>query len=197
MRDRYYQEDTEKEMFTPRVPQLDRAILKDYIHRMKPGHFVTSATPPDRVPLVVSTLQQGAYKQFFGDVRDVYPLEVLKSAIKQTPPVWLIHGTGDTVVPVEGSYKFEALWKEKFPSERLLVHYDEGSDHGFDLAPGISLETHWVKKGLDFIAPYWPRCEPLVKREETQAQDIIDHIKTETTIETSDSGKKRRLDEAV
>lgn len=157
MRDPHYTRDHEKELFTPRVPQLDRNMLRKYIADMKKENIVTSAVPPDRVPIVVSFFQQGAYKDFFGDDSVLYPLEVLNDA-KELPPTWLIHGTADTVIPVEGTRKYEQKLRQQIPNAKLHVHYDEGSDHGFDNAASINLETKWVREGLNFIAPYWPQC---------------------------------------
>lgn len=159
LRNQYYTDNYEKQIFTPVAPQLDRAILAGYLADMKNDATITSATPPDRVPLVISALQQGAFARFFGNDSSLYPLEVL-DGISRLPPTWILHGTGDTVIPVDGTYKYEKKVREMFPNAKLHVHYDEGSDHGFDNAEGISMSTGWVEQGLGFISTYWPARQP-------------------------------------
>jgi acetyl esterase/lipase len=155
MRDPHYTGDYEKHIFTPAAPQLDRSILRSYLENMKKGETITSAVPPDRVTIVISALQQGSFGKMLGDDSALYPLEVLDNTAA-LPPIWILHGTGDTVIPVEGSYKFEKAVKEKLPETKLHLTYQPG-DHGFDNVESIGLETDWVKEGVDFIAKYWPQ----------------------------------------
>lgn len=154
MRDRYWTEDYEKQIFTPVAPQLPRNILQDYVDGLKGGEVLSSATPPDRVPLVISSLQQGRLGRFLGDDSSLYPIEVLDS-VNDLPPTWILHGTGDTVVPIAGTYKYEKALREKLPNTKLHVSYQPG-DHGFDNDPSVSLNTDWVKEGVAFIEQFWP-----------------------------------------
>lgn len=155
MRDRYWTEDYEKQIFTPVAPQLPKNILAEYVANLKGGEIVTSAVPPDRVPLVISSLQQGRFGEFFGQDSILYPIETLDQ-VAELPPIWLLHGTGDTVVPIEGSHKFEKTLQEKLPNARLHVSYQPG-DHGFDNDPTVSLQSEWIKEGVDFIEQSWPK----------------------------------------
>jgi acetyl esterase/lipase len=155
LRDRYWTDDYEKQIFTPVAPQLPKSILADYVSNLKGGEVVASAVPPDRVPLVISSLQQGRFSEFFGQDSSLYPIEVLDN-VTDLPPTWLLHGTGDTVVPVEGSYKYEKALKEKLPGAKLHVSYQPG-DHGFDNDPLVSLQSDWVKEGVQFIEKSWPK----------------------------------------
>jgi acetyl esterase/lipase len=155
MRDPHYTGDYEKHLFTPVAPQLPRSILRDYISNLKGREVVSSAVPPDRVPLVISSLQQGKFGEIFGEDSSLYPIEVLDS-VTDLPPTWILHGTGDTVIPVEGTYKYEKRLREKLPDAKLHVTYRPG-DHGFDNDPSVSLQTDWVKEGVEFIDSFWPR----------------------------------------
>jgi acetyl esterase/lipase len=154
MRDPHYTGDYEKQIFTPTAPQLDRSILREYLNNMTPGQTITSAVPPDRVPIVISSLQQGAFGKMLGNDSTLYPIEALDN-VDNLPPIWLLHGTGDTVIPVEGSYKFEKALKQKMPSAKLHTSYQPG-DHGFDNDDSITLSTPWVDAGVDFVSQYWP-----------------------------------------
>lgn len=155
MRDRYYTEAYEKQIFTPVAPPLPRSILQDYIANMQSSTVVSSAVPPDRVPLVISCLQQGQVAELLGRDSSLYPLEMLDKT-NNMPPTWILHGKGDTVVPVEGSYKYEKALKERLPHAKLHVSYQSG-DHGFDNDPSVSLATDWVQEGVKFIEQFWPK----------------------------------------
>ena len=155
MRDRYWTEDYEKQIFHPPAPQLPQNILRDYLTNLKGNEVVSSGVPPDRVPLVISVMQQGRYPDLMGEDSSLYPIEVLDT-VTDLPPTWLFHGTEDKVVPVEGSYKYEKRLREKLPSAKLHVSY-RPADHGFDNDPSVTLDTDWVKEGVQFVEQFWPK----------------------------------------
>ena len=99
--------------------------------------------------------QQGQFGELFGADSSLYPIELLES-VTDLPPTWLLHGTGDTVIPVEGTYKYEKRLREKLPDAKLHVSYQEG-DHGFDNDPSVSLDTNWIKEGVAFVEQFWPK----------------------------------------
>lgn len=74
-----------------------------------------------------------------------------RNVTDETPPVFLVHTTGDTVVPPENSLMFvEALRRHKVPVE---LHLYEGGRHGFGLGlkegpfgTWSSLATLWLEK---------------------------------------------------
>ncbi len=154
MRDPWYTADVEKQMMTPVVPQLDRSILATHLQKMKRGDTFTSAIPPDRFELAISALQQGVFGQWLGDNSVLYPIEAL-DGVEELPPVWLLHGKQDNVVPIEGSYRFEKAMRERLPEVDLLTTYVDG-DHGFDNREGIDIETDWIEEGVGFVEKYWP-----------------------------------------
>lgn len=52
------------------------------------------------------------------------------------PPTYIIHGTGDVLVPVEESYAFEKRLKEL--GVDVQSYYPEGEPHGFDQRINVS-----------------------------------------------------------
>ena len=154
MRAPWYTGDFEKQIFTPVAPQLDRSILEKYMTELRDESTVTSAVPPDRVPLVISALQQGKFGELLGDNSSLYPLELLDN-VTDLPTTWILHGTGDTVIPVEGTYNFEKKLKEKLPQAKAHFTYESG-DHGFDNAPDVSIGTPWIREGVEYIKQSWP-----------------------------------------
>jgi len=154
-RDRYYTEAYDKQISRPPTPQLDPSILRDYLANMEVGGTIVSAVPQERMALVGSFIQQGMYGKLFGEDSNLYPLEVLEK-VERLAPMWVLHGIGDTIIPVEGSYKFEQAVKQKFPEAKLHTTYRDG-DHGFDHEEAADLRTGWVKEGVSFIDKYWPK----------------------------------------
>ena len=155
MRNGHYTEDYEKTLFDPPAPQLDRSILRNYIENLKGDEVATSGIPPERVPLVVSAMQQGAFGKLFGGDSSLYPIEMLDQ-VNELPPTWILHGKEDNVVPVAGTQNYVDKLKEKLPDTKVHVSYRPGM-HGFDNHPAATLEDDWVKEGLEFIGPYWPK----------------------------------------
>ncbi|KAK5120213.1 hypothetical protein LTR85_006419 [Meristemomyces frigidus] len=153
-----FMEKYEKQLFTPPAPQLPVHILDDFLQNLKGNEVVTSATPPERLPLGLVILQQGRTAEFFGTDRSLYPLDMLDD-MTSMPPTWILHGKDDSAVPVQGTRNYAAELHRKLPEARLHLSLEEG-EHGFDNhgpnGEPASLETDWVKKGADFIERYWP-----------------------------------------
>lgn len=153
LRDRHYTEDYEKQLFD--MPQFDPAILRDYVAGLQGDEAVTSAAPPERGALFASMIQQGSFGKFFGDDRALYPIEVLDQ-ISEIPPTWLLHGKDDSVIPIQGTCRCVAALQKKHPEVKYHFSYRKG-DHGFDNAPGTTLEEEWIRDGVEFIGKYGPR----------------------------------------
>jgi len=69
-----------------------------------------------------------------------------------TPPAFIVHGSDDTVVPVENSIMFYlALQKSAVPAE---MHIYQNGPHGFALGKGRSAAgpvTHWTDRCIDWM----------------------------------------------
>ncbi|EME84087.1 uncharacterized protein MYCFIDRAFT_202888 [Pseudocercospora fijiensis CIRAD86] len=158
MRSPHFTQKYEKQLME--TPQIDPQILDEYVVKMKPGSIVTSRIPPEGSEFVAIMFQQGSFPKYFGTEKELHPLEMLETATS-FPPIWLIHGTKDSMVPVASTEKFAAALEKVLPDTPSYVTMQEGEEHGFDLhdaASGgpASLETDWVKSGLEFVDKYWP-----------------------------------------
>lgn len=71
----------------------------------------------------------------------------------------MIHGTGDTIVPPEGSIKLAYELREKHGSP-LHFTLRPGEEHLFDTE--IEADQDWVQNGLNFIGKYWPAGATLI-----------------------------------
>ncbi|KAK6435315.1 hypothetical protein LTR95_008497 [Oleoguttula sp. CCFEE 5521] len=157
MRDRWWTEDYEKNIFSA-GPNPPKHLLADHLASLKGDEVVTERIPPKDEWMGGSIIGEGLYPKFLGTATELYPLEVLTQRAKEgvrVPPTWVFHGTEDDVVPIEGTHKFVELWKESLPGKEgdLFVNYEPGG-HGFDAE--CTVETEWVKKGLEFTGQYWP-----------------------------------------
>lgn len=157
MRDRWYTEDYEKNLFSA-GPNPPKHLLQDYLDELTGDELVTSRIPPDGGMLSASIFGQGLYPKFLGEASELYPFDNLKARAEKgdrVPPVWVFHGKEDDVVPMQGTEAFVKLWRQVLPQreDELHVNYESGS-HGFDDA--ATVETPWVTEGLKFIKKYWP-----------------------------------------
>lgn len=163
LRDKHYTQKYQKNLFNSQAPQIPESVLNDFLANMEAGKVVTGATPPERLPLVLSIVQQGRM-EVFGDHSSLYPLEVLDGGnVKQLPPMWLLHGIQDSAVPVDGSYNFVEKLKQKdlYDESKLHLTYEDG-EHGLDNhmegtgEPASLTETSWIKDGVAFVDKFWP-----------------------------------------
>ena len=67
-----------------------------------------------------------------------------KQVTPQTPPTFLVHGSNDTMVPVQNSILFYlALQKAKVPAE---LHIYEKGQHGFGIKKDKGPVSNWTKQ---------------------------------------------------
>jgi hypothetical protein len=111
-----------------------------------------AATPPDRMDLAISVIQQGKFVEMIGDDTDLFPMERL-DLVKDIPPMFMIHGKDDSTVLYRSSEVFVEKMKRTHPHIKVLHNAVPGCEHRLDLK--ANLDTPWLKEGLDFITPFW------------------------------------------
>ena len=80
------------------------------------------------------------------------PLSPQKHVTRETPPVFMVHGTNDRVVPVKNSLLFyEACLKAGVPVE---MHILENGPHGFGMGANRNDDAikAWPQQALRFMA---------------------------------------------
>ncbi|KAL1619593.1 hypothetical protein SLS54_006530 [Diplodia seriata] len=148
------------------------------------GGVISSVTPPARAELSLALFQHGRLGELLGGERELYPLEVLEDRMtmmrrrcdaagggKATsrflpPPLCVIHGTDDTVVPVQGSRRFCRAWEKTWRAQQLCdgrAIGDGGAvvklvlrpgEHGFE-ATASEEEDGWLREALGWVADRW------------------------------------------
>ena len=85
-------------------------------------------------------------------------MQMLEERIKNRADllkIFIYHGRQDSAVPYKGTEKFEETLKGlKGGKEKIYISIQEG-EHGFDNLDELSLDTPWLKEGLEFLASTW------------------------------------------
>ena len=134
--------------------QLPKELLHGHMEAMQKGKIVTGAFPPDRMPLCLCALQQGAITTLLGEDDSLFLDRVAKKLEprEKVPFLFLYHGTEDSGVPCDQSRRFVQDWKERFGEHSGTGAFVPG-DHGFD--ESSTLETDWLKAGLKSVTEKW------------------------------------------
>lgn len=107
---------------------------------------------------MVAAAQQGLFVKFLGDDIRLYPMRMLEEGIKKPadlPKIFIYHGKQDSAVPYKGTEKFEeTLQGLEVGKEKIYISIQEG-EHGFDSSDELTLDTPWLKEGLEFVTSTW------------------------------------------
>lgn len=96
-------------------------------------------------------MDNSQFLEFFGTDEKLFPFERVSRGAK-IPPVFIIHGLDDEIVPVDGSRDFAALLREKRPTAKLHLSLAPG---GHGLHETWSQDHDAMKEGLGFATRAW------------------------------------------
>ncbi|CAG8341584.1 unnamed protein product [Penicillium salamii] len=158
LKSRFYTEAYSKPILG--VPNMSNDILEEHLAMTRATSsppVVTAADPPDRLKLAFSIFQNGRLLEFLGSKDpDLFPMERVENLATtgslRLPPTFIFHGKQDSAVPFEGSQRFVDLVRETSPASVIRFLGRDG-DHGVDFE--ATLETDWLKDGLDVISGAW------------------------------------------
>jgi hypothetical protein len=114
--------------------KYDREIHVD-IERRGDRFVRHTATPPDRMDLVTSVIQQGKFVEMIGDDTNLFPMERL-DLVKEIPPMFMIRGKKDSMVPYRSSEAFVEKMKRTHPHVKVLHNAIPGCEHRLDVNIG-------------------------------------------------------------
>jgi len=126
--------------------------IETHMSSLRGEEIVSSAASPDRMDLAISVIQQGKFVEMIGDDTNLFPMERL-DLVKEIPPMFIIHGKNDSIVPYRSSEAFVEKMRNIHPRVKVFYNAVLGCDHRPDLK--ANLNTPWLKEGLDFITPFW------------------------------------------
>ncbi|KAK4149180.1 Alpha/Beta hydrolase protein [Chaetomidium leptoderma] len=145
--------------FSPSPPAADpalAAVVTDYIKAIQPGAVRVSTPWPEKAELVVAAVGSGLIRELYGEDKEgrLTLAYALAKAEEVPPPIWVIQGDEDFMVPKAGADEMVERMKKERPTAVVKYTVRPGG-HGFDAID--TLEDDWVKEGVDFAKGYWLR----------------------------------------
>ncbi|KAK8251128.1 Alpha/Beta hydrolase protein [Phyllosticta capitalensis] len=139
------------------LPMQPRALYDAHVAAVRSGDKpgVISADPRcERFELMFCVPQNGICSELFpADQRAWVPFEAVEDGARlPRGGLFVAHGAGDDVVPVEGSRAFERLVRERDGEVRFVLAVREGG-HGFDAE--ASVDDEWMRDGLRGVVQAW------------------------------------------
>ncbi|SPJ92825.1 uncharacterized protein FTOL_13790 [Fusarium torulosum] len=107
----------------------------------------------------MAVVHNGRFLELLGQEPELFVLERLETGFASDnvskslfPPLFLLHGEGDTAVPVDGTRKLVDILQRVDPNTQIHLAIHPG-DHGFDFK--ATIQEPWLKEGLDFVTGPW------------------------------------------
>ncbi|CAM1503241.1 Fc.00g080170.m01.CDS01 [Cosmosporella sp. VM-42] len=120
------------------------ALIDKYVAEIKPGAIRVSSPFPVLVEFMIAILKTGRYPEILGDDKRLTLGYGLREA-GAIPPVWVMQGTSDQIMPKAATDELVAKFRELRAEVPLLYSVQPG-DHGFDGAHG--LEEPYIAEGI-------------------------------------------------
>ncbi|KAL2864581.1 putative polyketide synthase [Aspergillus lucknowensis] len=145
-------------------PREAEARIRTYIKNIPPGAIRTGSKPTAEMwQLVLCVLQQSYLPRLFGakgNGQKAALSGVMESLEKWKeergeglPALWIVHGSGDTMIPPVCSTGFVKRLREVLPSVPVKLDVLPG-EHMFDV--DITMAEGWVTMGRGLLEHYWP-----------------------------------------
>ncbi|KAK6002408.1 hypothetical protein QM012_002046 [Aureobasidium pullulans] len=154
LKDAWYSKPGRKVIWGQPPPTYPDGWLDEQLAAARSAKPVTERIPKEGEPdLFVASLLEGRYTDILGNDSRLFPLENLRSSMERgisLPPIWMFHGQGDTLIPVDGTLKF--VREARGGVKETIV---PGAEHGFD-DDSITLDTDWVLEGRRWLKIHWP-----------------------------------------
>ncbi|KAK8110193.1 uncharacterized protein PG998_006650 [Apiospora kogelbergensis] len=136
----------------PPPPRQAEAAIRLYLKQTR-GTVRTDGDPVEMWELVTCIMQQGRLPRMLTQRPDPRLNAIATIAkYRRSPPIWLIHGENDSVVPPACATEFVRRVKESAPHVPMILSLKPG-EHNFDAA--LSMHEPWIAEGCDFLLRYW------------------------------------------
>lgn len=150
----FFTEAYPKTLFDVTPAMLPPSLVDEHIAKIAPGAVVADAAPfPERNGLAIAIVQTGRYLEMLGGDARLQPFKNLEAFRGDLPFIFTYHGRQDSAVPAEGTERWEELLRKVRKDGKWKVSYADG-EHGLDA--DATLETPWLKEGLEEVEKYWP-----------------------------------------
>ncbi|KAI9038593.1 alpha/beta-hydrolase [Aspergillus affinis] len=133
-------------------PRAPPSLVQDYLaNKEDKNSILSSDITISRFPFAFSMMDNSRFLEFFGTDERLFPFERVSRGAK-IPPLFLIHGLDDDIVPVQGSRDFTALLQEKQPSAKVHLSTPPG---GHGMHEPWSQNHDAMKEGLELVTRAW------------------------------------------
>ncbi|KAH8659904.1 Alpha/Beta hydrolase protein [Xylariales sp. PMI_506] len=146
---------------SPPPPRQALAKIRAYIKGIPQGSVRTGCEPTsDMWELLLCIVQQAYLSRLFGmGAGESKPtlegiMETLEKGEKSMVPVWIVHGTADSMCPSICSSSFVRHLQDVQPEVPVHSSFLPG-EHLFDVNTGR--DADWVREGVLFLQEYWPQ----------------------------------------
>lgn len=123
------------------MPEFE--TTEKHLFRMDLNNYIQ--TKDERFAILYRKDRFGSEEEYFEYQKSVSPFHLLDKS-GSYPPTFVLHGTADTPVPVEQSYKF--VEKLKGMGVEADARYKEGGEHCFENKIEVSNDRFRIDKGL-------------------------------------------------
>ncbi|ETS84817.1 hypothetical protein PFICI_02842 [Pestalotiopsis fici W106-1] len=127
------------------------AIVESHVASMTGGQVVSSDPSISRFPLIMSMTDNGVFLDYFGRDERLLPFQRVEKG-GEIPPLFIIHGDDDEIVPVEGSKAFVSLLQDKRPGCAVKLSTAPG---GHGLCETWHMDHPALEGGLNFAITSW------------------------------------------
>lgn len=140
------------------------SLVTEFAAQVAPGSVTSSAFPPERLNLMLASVQHGQLTDLYEKGVDGwnraarYPFEKLSlnDTVLPVGGIAILHGIQDEIVPIEGCEQFIAKARETMKgrqgADKLVLTGREGG-HGFD--EPVELGEPWLLDHLKFALDAW------------------------------------------
>ncbi|KAF5689594.1 hypothetical protein FCIRC_1289 [Fusarium circinatum] len=149
------------------VPNYANEDVNKFLSTTAVNPTITEADPPVRLDSAMAVVHNGRYLELLGEDPDLFILDRIKKVALNSvnhekslfPPLFLLHGEGDTAVPVDGTQKLVDYLQRFDPSTQIHLAIRPG-DHGFDFK--ATIDEDWLRQGLNFVVAPWLDSKSLI-----------------------------------
>jgi acetyl esterase/lipase len=137
----------------PPPPRQAEAAIRSYMLKTR-GTTRSSGSPSEMWPLVACIMQQGRLQRMFLTRRPDPRLDTIATIEKRRflPPIWIVHGLDDSVVPPACSTEFVRRVQSLVPGAPIVLSLRPG-EHNFDAS--LTRDEPWIAEGCEFLLKYW------------------------------------------
>ncbi|KAK4146019.1 Alpha/Beta hydrolase protein [Dichotomopilus funicola] len=151
-----------------KVNEDDNAVVTAFLAARQGSNQTTrTSTPwPGLLTETIAAMTTGRAKEVWGPDEEGrlelgYALQQARNRAERKrkgglPPIWVVQGTEDTVVPKKGTDEMVKRLREEGPEGTEVKYTVREGGHGFDIPLRLGEgEEGWVREGVEWVRGFW------------------------------------------